>query len=246
MGKLESGGIVPLSDICAVMCNYARPNSARACVRRLRELGLKEIIVWNNGAKPIPEASQNIMNSENIGPIGKYYAGLKTKKPYVLIVDDDHLLTLPGLTAFRKWAAHYPAVAQNGSIFEPPFDDYCKRKLYRSSKVKTPSKVDMAQPNMGLMMKRDLYRKIPNHWAWGSQKIIDHRRGIYSTDLEMNCAIWDITRKHPVIIPVASEGYQTIPDEAPEKALMNQKGIYNEKTKVLKWLVAHGWRLLKA
>src|SRR5688572_19194105 len=93
----------PLKDICAVLCNYARPKSARACVRRLLRLGITEVIVWNNGAKPIPEATKNIVNPENIGPIGKHLGALNTTKPYVLIIDDDYLLTKSGLDALRKW-----------------------------------------------------------------------------------------------------------------------------------------------
>lgn len=238
--------LIPLNQISAVMCNYARPKSAGSCVKRLKELGLKEIIVWNNGAKPIPEATINLNHSRNKGPIGKYYAALKTSRPYVLIVDDDHLLTESGLRAFRKWGRRFPAVAQNGSIFEPPFTDYNKRVLYRSNTVRRPQRVDMVQPNMGLLIRTDLYRKLLTHWAWGAQKVITHRPGIFSTDLEINCAIWDLTKERPVVVPAEPKGFQKLPDEAPEKALMNQKGIYKEKSKALRWLVEHGWQMLRA
>jgi hypothetical protein len=238
--------LIPLGDISAVMCNYARPKSARSCVKRLKELGLKEIIVWNNGAKPIPEATINLNQAKNKGPIGKYHAALKTSRPYVLIVDDDHLITASGLRAFRKWGLRFPAVAQNGSIFEPPFTDYNKRVLYRSNTVRRPQRVDMVQPNMGLLIRTDLYRRLLNHWAWGAQKVIDHRPGIFSTDLEINCAIWDLTKERPVVIPAEPKGFQKLPDEAPEKALMNQAGIYNEKSKALRWLVRNGWQMLRA
>jgi|SRR5690554_3964532 len=239
-------GLIPLHQISAVMCNYARPKSARSCVRRLKELGITEIIVWNNGAKPIPEATLNINHKTNKGPIGKYHAGLKTKRPYVLIVDDDHLLTASGLRAFRKWGKRFPAVAQNGSIFEPPFTDYNKRVFFRSHQLKKVQKVDMIQPNMGLLIRTDLYRKLLKHWSWGAQQVIDHRPGIFSTDLELNCAIWDLAKERPVVVPAKPKGYQKLPDEAPDKALMNQKGIYQEKSKALKWLVQHGWKMLKA
>src|SRR5438552_2278438 len=90
---------VPLEAICAVLCNYARPKSTRKCVRRVLELGITEVIVWNNGAKPIPEATHNIVKRKNIGPIGKHLGALKTDKPFVLILDDDHLLNEAGLDA---------------------------------------------------------------------------------------------------------------------------------------------------
>ena len=76
----RKSNLVPLAQISAVMCNYARPNNARACVRQLRKLGIEEIIVWNNKAAPIPEATYNLNYPVNIGPLGKYLAGLGTKK----------------------------------------------------------------------------------------------------------------------------------------------------------------------
>ena len=98
--------IIPKSVISAATCNYARPNNAKACVKRLKELGLTEIIVWNNKAKPIKSATKNIVSATNVGSIGRYYISLHTQKPYILIVDDDHMLTRSGLTALRVWAAN--------------------------------------------------------------------------------------------------------------------------------------------
>lgn len=230
-----------LKDICAVLCNYARPKSARACVRRLLKLGITEVIVWNNGAKPIPEATHNITNSENIGPMGKHLGALNTTKPYVLIMDDDYLLTEAGLNALRKWVLHYPAVAQQGSRFKPPFNNYRKRDLYLSQNLKAPQKVDLVMPNKGMMLKTSLYQLIPDHWAWGALKVLSPK--IYTTDLSASCAIWDLTKKHPAIVPVA-HGFEQLKDEAPKKALRRQKNIFHEKSKILRWLVAHGWKLI--
>lgn len=232
----------PLKDICAVLCNYARPKNARACVRRLLKLGITEVIVWNNGAKPIPEATRNINNPENIGPIGKHLGALKTTKPYVLIIDDDYLLTKAGLAALRKWAPYYPAVAQQGSRFKPPFKNYSKRDLYLSQKIKVPQKVDLVMPNKGMMLKSGLYKLIPDHWAWEALKVLSPN--IFTTDLTASCAICDLTKRHPAIVPVAN-GFEKLHDEAPKKALRRQKNIFHEKSKILRWLVAHGWRLME-
>lgn len=232
---------VPLKDICAVMCNYARPKSAKAVVKRLLNLGITEINVWNNGAKPIPEATKNITNSKNIGPIGKYLGALKTTKPYVLIIDDDYLLTKAGLNALRKWVMHYSAVAQQGSKFKPPFKEYGKRDLFLSEKIKAPQKVDMVMPNKGMMLKSSVYRRIPDHWAWKALKVLSPN--IFTSDLSASCAISDLTKKPLVIVPI-SKGFEKLRDEAPKKALREQKNIFHEKSKILKWLVSHGWKLL--
>lgn len=241
MAQKSSDRKVPLKDICAVLCNYARPKSARACVRRLLKLGITEVIVWNNGAKPIPEATYNINNSKNIGPMGKHLGALNTAKPYVLVIDDDYLLTKAGLNALRKWAPHYPAVAQQGSRFIPPFKYYGKRDLYLSQRIKVPQKVDLVMPNKGMMLKTSLYKLIPDHWAWGALKVLSPN--IFTTDLSASCAIWDLTKKHPAIVPV-SKGFEKLRDEAPKKALRRQKNIFHEKSKILRWLVSHGWRLI--
>lgn len=241
MGQKSESQKVPLNDICAVLCNYARPKNARACVRRLLDLGITEIIVWNNGAKPIPEATHNIINSKNIGPIGKHLGALETTKPYVLITDDDYLLTKTGLNALRKWVLHYPAVAQQGSKFKPPFNKYGNRDLYFSQKIKVPQKVDMVMPNKGMMLRTSLYRLIPGHWAWEALKVLSPN--IFSSDLSASCAIWDLTKKHPAIVPV-SKGFETLRNEAPKKALCRQKNIFHEKSKILRWLVSHGWKLV--
>lgn len=243
MGQKSGKQRVPLKDICAVLCNYARPKSAKACVRRLLELGITEVVVWNNGAKPIPEATHNINNSKNIGPMGKYLGALNTTKPYVLIIDDDYLLTKEGLDALRKWVLYYPAVAQQGSKFKPPFNKYGKRDLYLSQDIKVPQRVDMVMPNKGMMLKTSLYRLIPDHWAWEALKVLS--KNIFTTDLSASCAVWDLTKKHPAIVP-ASKGFEKLRDEAPHKALKRQKNIFHEKSKILRWLVAHGWKLINS
>ncbi len=234
---------VPLKDICAVLCNYARPKNARACVKRLLSLGITEVFVWNNGAKPIPEATYNIINSKNIGPYGKYLGAINTTKPYVLVIDDDYLLTKAGLDALRKWVLYYPAVAQQGSRFKPPFTKYGKRDLYLSQNLKVPKKVDMVMPNKGMMIKTTIYQLIPKHWAWEALKVLS--KNIFTTDLSASCAIWDLTKKNLAVVPV-SKGYEIIRDEAPKKALKRQKNIYHEKSKILCWLVAHGWKLFNS
>src|SRR5690554_6893522 len=203
---------VPLEHIATVMCNYARPNNARACVRQLRKLGIQEIIVWNNKTDPIPEATQNINHPGNIGPLGKYLAGLQTKKSYLLVVDDDYLILQPGLEALRRWVRYYPLVGQNGAIFHPPFDYYGKKFHYRSDWINTPRRVDMIQPNMGMMLKTDLYRRIALHWAWESRRLFRHSPGLFSTDLEANCAAWDLSGEHPAVVPADGLGYRHLPD----------------------------------
>lgn len=235
------GQKAPLTDICAVLCNYARPKSARKCVKRLLDLGITEVVVWNNGAKPVKGATQNITNSKNIGPMGKHLGALYTTKTYVLIIDDDYLLTRAGLNALRKWVMYYPAVAQQGSKFKRPFNKYDKRDLYLSQKLDIPKKVDMVMPNKGMMLKTSLYQLIPQHWAWEATKVLN--KNIFTTDLSASCAIWDLTKKHPAVVPV-SKGFDNLHDEAPHKALRRQKNIYHEKSKILRWLVAHGWKLM--
>ncbi|HBT16085.1 MAG TPA: hypothetical protein DEB05_03910 [Firmicutes bacterium] len=234
--------MVPLESITAVMCNFARPKNARAVVQNLRKLGIKEILVWNNGAKPIPEATKNINSKKNIGPIGKYYAALQSRKDYVLIVDDDYLLNEKGLSAFRKWAPFFPAVTQFGCIFKPPFNSYRKKDKYFSHKLKSPKVVDLVIPSRGLMLKTKLYRSLTSHWAWGSLKVLSP--GAFSTDLAVSCAIRDLTGSYPAVVPINGVGYLQLPEEAPEKALKNQPGVWDERTNVLKWLVANGWPLL--
>ena len=233
---------VSISQVAAVMCNYARPKSARLAVKRLRDLGLTEIIVWNNGVKPIPKATKNINNAKNIGTIGRYYAAFHTSRPYLLIVDDDVLLTKKGLEALLKYAPRYPAVVQAGLIYESPFKKKYKRLKFLSDKVKKVTKVDVLIANRGLMLKNDLCRSIVNHWVWGCLKAV--RKGFIITDIPVSCAIHDLTGKHPVVVPVSGMGYKILPDEAPESALRNQKNYYQEKTKVLQWLVNKGWKLL--
>jgi hypothetical protein len=233
---------VPLGDICAVLCNYARPKSTRECVRRVLDLGITEVIVWNNGAKPIPEATQNIVKRRNIGPIGKHLGALKTTKPYVLILDDDHLLNEAGLDAFRKWVVHYPAVAQQGCEFLAPFNSYGRRQWYRAQDLSAPQEVDMVMPNKGMMLKTTLYRLIPDHWAWGALEVLSPN--LFTSDLSSSCAIWDLAKRPPAVVPAVA-GYKTLTDEAPDKALKRQKNIFREKTKVLRWLVARGWRLVR-
>lgn len=242
--KIFHKNLVSMDDICAVMCNYARPKNARSCVKRLKELGLQEIIVWNNGAKPIPEATHNIILSKNIGPIGKYYAGLETGKPYVLIIDDDYLLTESGLNALREWIFSFPAVAQYGNVFKPPFNKYSKKISYESNKIKAPQLVDIAMPSRGMLIKTEIYRRIPHHWAWGSLKVLSP--GAFSTDLAMSCAIWDISRKHIAVVPAHPQGFMELEDESPDKALKHQKGVWKERSKVLVWLVEKGWEMLES
>ena len=237
---------VPLSQIAAVMCNYVRPNNARTCVRQLQKLGIEEIIVWNNKAEPIPEATHNINYPVNIGPLGKYLAGLGTKKNYILVVDDDFLILEPGLTALRRWVRRYPLVGQNGAVFYPPFDHYGKKFHYRSDWIKTPHRVDMVQPNMGMMLKTELYRRISLHWAWKSRSLFRRLPGLFSTDLEANCAAWELSGEYPVVVPANGPGFCRLPDEAPEKALSAQEGIKEAKTKVMQWLLARGWRPLRS
>lgn len=233
---------VSISKVTAVMCNYARPKSARAVVKRLRALGLTDIIVWNNGAEPIPEATNNINNSENIGTIGRYHAVLQSSRPYILIVDDDILLTKKGLNSLLKYAGKYPAVVQAGLIFGSPFKKKYKRIKYLSDKLKKPKAVDVVIANRGMIIKNDLCQSILNHWAWDSLNAA--RKGFIITDIPVSCAIFDLTHKHPVVVPVAGRGYVGLKDEAPEKALRKQKNYFKEKTKILKWLVNKGWKLL--
>ncbi len=244
MGKNpDKKKIIPINDICAATCNYARPNNARTCVKRLRDLGLKEVIVWNNKAKPIKNATRNIISSTNIGSIGRYYIGLHTQKPYILIVDDDHMLTKEGLNALRLWAAKYPAVLQCGAIFNPPFKRYFNRKVIKSHQVTTPKKIDLVLPYGGLLMTTDLCRRILDHWAWKFKDAV--RPGFIATDMAVSCAILDLTGHHAVIVPVNGHGMVKLKDEAPHKALSHQKGASEEKTKILKWMINHGWKPLK-
>ena len=244
MGKKPAKSkIIPKSDICAATCNYARPNNARACVKRLKDLGLQEIIVWNNKAKPIPNATRNIVSESNIGSIGRYYIGLHTKKPYILIVDDDHMLTRAGLTALRLGVAKYPAVVQCGAVFKPPFNRYFNRKVIKSNQVKMPRKVDMVLPYGGLLLSTDLCRRILDHWAWQFKEAV--RPGFIATDLAVSCAILDLTGQHPVVVPSNGSGMEPLKDEAPHKALSHQKGAREEKTKILRWMIDHGWKPLK-
>lgn len=233
---------VSLTDVTAVMCNYARPKSARLVIKRLRDLGLTEIIVWNNVAKPISGATQNINSIKNIGALGRYYAALQASKPYILIVDDDVLLTKKGLHTLLKYGAKYPAVVQAGLIFGSPFRKRYKRIKFLSDKIKKPQKVDVAVSNRGMIIKKELCRLILDHWVWGCLKAV--RKGFITTDIPVSCAILDLTHKHPVVAPVTGRGYICLPDEAPEKASRNQKNFYEEKTKMLKWLVNKGWKLL--
>lgn len=233
---------VALSQITAVMCNYARPKSARLVVKRLRELGLTEIIIWNNCAKPIPAATRNLHSKKNIGALGRYYAALDASRPYILMVDDDVLLTKKGLNTLLKYAARYPAVVQAGLIFGSPFKKKYRRTKYLSDQVKAPKKIDVAISNRGLIFKKELCGPILAHWAWGSLKAVD--KGFITTDIPVSCAILDLTGQHPVVVPVNGSGYFDLPDEAPEKASRNQKNFYEERTKMLKWLVNKGWKLL--
>lgn len=242
---MKQTSLVPLNDICAVMCNYARPKSAKKCINSIKKMGINEIIIWNNGAKPIQGATKNINHSRNYGPMGKYLAALYTKKPYVLVIDDDHLITRSGLNSLRRWVTKYPMVAQNGVIFKHPFKNYRKRIIYQSPAIKSPKTVDMVQPNKGMMLKTSLYRQIPKHWVWKTRKIISFKPGIFSTDMEVNAAVWFLTKKHPVVVP-AAHGYQKLPEEAPGKALCKKKGIYTIKTEILKLLVGNGWRMIQS
>lgn len=233
---------VTLSQVTAVMCNYARPKSARLVVKRLQVLGLTEIIVWNNCAKPIPGATHNISSEKNIGALGRYYAALNASRPYILIVDDDVLLTKKGLNTLLKYAPRYPAVVQAGLIFGSPFKKNYRRTKYLSDNLKTPKKVDVVISNRGMILKKELCRPILDHWVWGSLKAVS--KGFITTDIPVSCAILDLTGHHPVVAPVNGRGYLYLPDEAPEKASRNQKNFIKERTKMLKWLVNKGWKLL--
>jgi hypothetical protein len=235
--------IIPKSEISAATCNYARPNNAKACVKRLKELGLTEIIVWNNKAKPIKNATKNHVSSINVGSIGRYYIGLHTQKPYILIVDDDHMLTRAGLTALRKWAAKYPAVVQCGAVFNPPFKRYFDRKVIKSHQVTAPREVDLVLPYGGLLISTELCRRILDHWAWKFKEAV--RPGFIATDLAVSCAILDLTGQHAIVAPSNGIGMEKLKDEAPHKALSRQKGARTEKTKILRWMINHGWKPLK-
>lgn len=235
--------IIPKSEICAATCNFARPNNARTCVKRLKDLGLKEIIVWNNKAKPIKNATRNIVSSTNIGSIGRYYIGMHTQKPYILIVDDDHMLTQAGLTALRLWATKFPAVVQCGAVFNPPFKRYFNRKVIKSNQVKIPRKVDLVLPYGGLLISTDLCRRLLDHWAWKSKEAV--RPGFIATDLAVSCSILDLTGRRAVVVPSNGPGMVKLKDEAPHKALSHQKGAKVEKTKILRWMINHGWKPLK-
>lgn len=198
---------VPMEKISAVICNYKRPLSARKCVMRLKELGIREVIVWNNGAKPIAEATVNINYPQNIGPIGKYLAGLDTKLPYVLVTDDDYLLTKAGVDALRKWVRVYPVVSQVGDVYwylNPETGIRLKTRYY-SEQLKEPKRVDLILPYQGMMLKTSVYRRIPQHWAWQALRTV--KPGYFFTDQAMSCAVWDLTGKYPVVIPVKSLGY---------------------------------------
>jgi hypothetical protein len=233
---------ISLSQVTAVMCNYARPKSARLVIKRLSDLEVAETIVWNNSARPIPGATRNLYSEKNIGALGRYYAALDASKPYILIVDDDVLLTKKGLNTLLKYAPRYPAVVQAGLIFGSPFKKNYRRTKYLSDNLKTPKKVDVAISNRGMILKKELCRPILDHWVWGSLKAV--RKGFITTDIPVSCAILDLTGQHPVVVPVNGRGFFDLPDEAPEKASRNQKNFIKERTKMLKWLVNKGWRLL--
>lgn len=244
MGKKPvKNKIISKSEICAATCNYARPNNAKACVKRLKDLGLSEIVVWNNKAKPISGATRNIVSATNIGSIGRYYIGLHTQKPYILIIDDDHMLTQAGLNALRLWAVKYPAVVQCGAVFNPPFKRYFDRKVIKSDQIKLPRKVDLVLPYGGLLILTDLCRRLLDHWAWKFKESV--RPGFIATDLAVSCAIQDLTGEHPVVVPANGRGLEKLKDEAPHKALSHQKGAREEKTKILRWMIKHGWKPLK-
>lgn len=240
-------GAIPLNKICAVMCNYKRPKNARKCVKQLKKLGIGEIIVWNNGVKPIRGVSKNINKPHNVGPIGKFYAGLETKKPYILIIDDDFLITKPGLDALRKWGLRYPAVAQNGDIYLKfnPNTGERKRIRYRSDLLKKPKKVDLIIPNKGLLLKTSLYQGIHQHWAWNALKNVRSGPEYFFTDQAMNCALWDMTKQYPVVVPSKGIGSIHLREETRGAALSKHKGRYVEFVKIWKWLLDHGWKFLK-
>ena len=103
----------------------------------------------------------------------------------------------------------------------------------------------MVQPNMGMMLKTDLYRRISLHWAWKSRSLFRRSPGLFSTDLEANCAAWELSGEYPVVVPANGLGFCHLPDEAPEKALSAQTGIKEAKTRVIKWLLARGWRPIR-
>lgn len=234
--------MVSLEGIAAVICNYKRPLSAQKCVKRLKELGIQEVIVWNNGAKPISEATININYPHNIGPIGKYLAGLHTKLPYVLVTDDDYLLTKAGVDALRKWVRVYPVVSQVGDVYWylNPVTGKRLKTRYFSEELKEPKRVDLILPYHGMMMKTSVYRRIPQHWAWKALRTV--KPGYFFTDQAMSCAVWDLTRDYPVVIPVKGLGYQQLPEETPGAALSKQEGRYEEFIKIWRWLLDNGWR----
>ena len=77
----------------------------------------------------------------------------------------------------------------------------------------------MVQPNMGMMLfKADLYRRISLHWAWKSQALFRRLPGLFSTDLEANCAAWELSGEYPVVVPADGPGFCHLPDEAPGKS----------------------------
>lgn len=244
MPKKIRPSMVPLNKICAVMCNYKRPKNARKVVKQLKRFGIKEIIVWNNRAKPIPEATKNINQPTNIGPRGKYLAGLHTKKPYVLITDDDNLITKAGLDALRKWASFYPVVSQVGDIYLAfnPINGHRKRKRYHSHEVSKPKRVDYVLPYLGMMVKTSLYRRVNQHWAWGSLKCVSP--GYFFTDQPMNFALWEMSGQRPVVVP-CKNGYVHLPEETKGAALSKQTGRYKEFVKIWRWMINNGWKFMK-
>jgi len=232
---------LPLSQITAVLLNYRRPRGIKRAVRNLRALGVPTVWAWSqSGAPALPDGVDRVFtDSANAATWARYCIAPLVETPWVLFLDDDIELRERGLTALRQAAVRHPGaiLGLHGMRLEAPFDNYGKRTILDSSKVRTDTQADMVWPK-GQLLPRDVARDL-----FARRDLWDLMRGAVGStsgdDLTAAVAA-GIAGVETFVVPTDGRAWVEHPEHS-SAALSAQPGRMRKKRRTVRKFRARGW-----
>ena len=250
--------LVPLKDITAVMLCYKRPENQQKCIDAIKSAGIK-VWAWCNDGAHVPAGCDRIFtDSMNASTWGRYVVAPLVDTKWILFCDDDVELTSAGIRALRAGCAlGIDNAGLIGARFTAPgYDDYHKRKYYKSHKIREAVPVDMLWPK-GQMILRDLAIQLfgEGNKAWQMMReAVGSTSGddLISTIMqEQLCAKGDDGKdmcafgRFPHVVQSSGKGYREHHAEGKEHSLTKQKGRLHKKRRTMKMWRDLGWRAVE-
>ncbi len=248
--------LIPLDEITAIVLCYRRPENQQRCIDAIRKEGITNIWAYVNhaegteGKAAIPTGCTRIFqDSQNASTWARYVVAPLVATKWILFCDDDLELTPAGIRALRAGGAlGIDNAGLIGARFTPPdYNDYHKRKYFKSHKIREAVAVDMLWPK-GQLIYRDLAIQLfgEGNKLWqamrkrvGSTSGDDLISTIAQEQLFPHCEPFG---RFAHVVPSVSKGYREHHKEGKKHSLTKQPGRISKKRKTMKIWRDAGWR----